>query len=116
MAKVRLSPLAEQLWEELRWLGPDTGMEAWLQIARRIAIAERNKGEAPDIGRVRVIGRDAEGRPLISRSDLDAALVECERAGCLRCASTERSGADEVYTWAPLPVEAPAKRQATLFK
>ena len=55
-----LSPLAAELREELRWLGPATGLEAWHQIARRIAIASRVKDmESVDLGRVKVIGRDA---------------------------------------------------------
>lgn len=116
-----LSPLAAELREELRYLGPATGLEAWYQIARRIAIASRqDKPESReamtiDLGRVKVIGRDAEGLPLIARADLDAALIECERAGALRCQSVERSGAEEVYEWTPIAKPPPAKRQATLF-
>lgn len=113
-----LSPLAEELRRTIKSIGPCTGLEAWQDIGRRLTLARRMpQMGAPELGDVQLIGVDTGGVPCIRRADLDAALIEAERAGGLTCRNLRESGATQIYTWHPLAAvaEAEPRRQMELF-
>lgn len=116
MSRKPLSKLAEELRATIKAIGPCTGLEAWEEISSRIARSRALNvpAMAPDIGDV-VVRYDLAKLPWIPREQLDEALLEAETAGGLGCRNAHRSGADEEYSWRPLPPAAPVERQATLF-
>lgn len=122
MARQPLSPLASELRETFRQIGPCTGWDAWIDLARRLEIARRQKvklGAAasdmePFIGDVPT-HIDRHGRIRITQTALTEALIECERAGGIGCRNVHSSDPDQIFSWRPMPVEAPAPRQRSLF-